>query len=228
MVRTGIKSLLGTAALIAAAQALATTASFAPATPPPVAPAAAPKETTPTLSAVVKPLAGLIGSAESDNVGGYDAANNGRPMDLGRDGLRKHFGREAGKVTVGEILLAQAQGRLHAVGRYQVIGMTMQEVVDLRCVDGRDYFNQETQDRILICLLQHKRPQIWHYLTTGKGIHTAARSLAYEWASMPYTDGRSYHGGWDKAKTTRSELFNALEAARSNYLGRLGRQEGPA
>ena len=137
-------------------------------------------------------------------------------MDLGKDGLKKHFGREAGKVTVGEILLAQDQGRLHAVGRYQVIGVTMQEVVDLRCVDGRDYFNEETQDRILVCLLQHKRPQIWRYLTTGHGLYSAARSVAYEWASMPYTDGRSYYLGGDRAHATRAELINALDATRRN------------
>ena len=216
-----MKPILAALALVAVTSSAAPTAQLAPTTPPPVAPAAAPEEVAPveeapTIVDVVEPLADLIGAGESDDVGGYQAANAGRAMDLGKDGLKKHFGREAGKVTVGEILLAQEQGRLHAVGRYQVIGMTLQEIVDLRCVDGRDYFNKETQDQILICLLKHKRPAIWHYLTTGRDLEAAARSVAKEWASMPWTDGRTYYGGGDRAHATRAELLKALDAAHRN------------
>ena len=207
-----IKSLLASVALLATTAAPASPATFVPAPLPPV------EAQAPTVIDLVEPLADLIGSAESDNVGGYQAANAGRAMDLGTNGLKKHFGREAGRVTVGEILLEQSRGNLHAVGRYQVIGKTMQEIVDLRCVDGRDYFTEETQDQILVCLLQHKRPRIWHYLKTGDGLYRAARSVAYEWASMPYTDGRSYYLGGDRAHCTRAELVNALSAVRRNAV----------
>lgn len=185
-------------------------------TPPPVqvlAPVPAPAP-APTPIEVIAPLTDLIGEAESDKVGGYDAANNGYPMDLGRDGLVKHFGRPAAEVTIGEILLAQDQGHLHAVGRYQVIGVTLQKVVDLRCAEGHQLFDQETQDSIALCLMKLKRPAVWRFLRTGEGLERAADHLSYEWASLPYYDGRSYYGGWDQAKVTRAEVLAALRASR--------------
>lgn len=170
--------------------------------------------TPPTIEDVVEPLTELIGKAESDEVGGYDAANAGRAMDLGHDGLLKVFGRPASEVTVGEILLAQAQRRLHAVGRYQVIGVTMRELVDARCISGSELFTDEVQDRAFLCLIKAKRPAVWHYISTGQGLTRAANALALEWASMPWTHGRTYYGAGDRAHATRAQVFAALEQVR--------------
>lgn len=174
-----------------------------------------------TISQVVKPLTKLVGKAESDSVGGYDAANNGYPLDLGRNGFPKVFGRSTSEVTVGEILLAQDQRRIHAVGRYQIIGITLKGLVRARCLSGSQLFTEKAQDKAFVCLIKKNRPAVWRYISTGHGIVRAANAMAREWASMPYTHGRSYYGGSDKAHATRDELFSALEAVRANYAGRL-------
>lgn len=175
---------------------------------------------------VVEPLTELVGDAEADSVGGYDAANNGYPLDLGKDGFLKVFGRPTSEVTVGEILLAQAQRRIHAVGRYQIIGITLQSLVDARCITGSELFTEAVQDRAFLCLIKKNRPAVWRYISTGQGIVAAANAMAREWASMPYTHGGSYYGGSDRAHATRAELFDALEAVRANYVGRLADQGG--
>lgn len=186
----------------------------APITPTPIIAPTAPEA---TVADIVEPLSSLIGQAESDNVGGYDAANNGRAMDLGNDGVLKVFDRPAAEVSVGEILLAQSQRRIHAVGRFQIIGITLQEVVDYRCIDGRDLFTKEVQDRALVCLLQHKRPRIWQYIKSGSDITAAANAVAREWASMPAPWGGSYYPGGDRAHATRAQVFKALEAVHRNH-----------
>ena len=171
-----------------------------------------------SVTEAVEPLTDLIGRAESDNVGGYNAANAGQAMDLGTNGLQKHFGRPASEVTVGEVLLAQELGRLHAVGRYQVIGSTMRELVERRCISGADTLDKVTQDRLAVCLMRYKRPRIWHYITTGKGLQGAANSLALEWASFPWADGRTYYPSGNAVKVTRGQVVNALKLARRNAV----------
>ncbi len=179
-----------------------------------------------TIAEVLEPLTDLVGLAESDNVGGYDAANNGYPLDLGRDGFLKVFGRSTSNVTVGEILLAQAQRRIHAVGRYQIIGITLRSLVDARCLTGAQLFTEEAQDAAFLCLIKKNRPSVWRFISSGQGLVAAANAMSREWASMPYTHGGSYYGGADAAKTTRRELFEALKAVRALYIGRLGDQGG--
>lgn len=194
------------------------TSSFQPATKP--AEVAEPL----TTRDVIKPLTSLVGKAESDLAGGYDAANNGRPLDLGRDGMKKVFGRRAAEVTVSEIQRAQDERRIHAVGRYQIIGITLDSLVKARCIDGRELFTREVQDNAFACLIRRNRPAIWRFIESGYGIEAAANGMAREWSSMPYTHGRSYYGGADKAHATRAQLFNALTVARSNYAGTLTQQ----
>lgn len=168
----------------------------------------------PTIEEAVEPLVELIGKAESDSVGGYDAANNGQAMDLGNSGVLKVFGRPASEVTVGEFLLAQAQHRIHAVGRYQIIGVTLRELVDSRCISGAELFTDDVQDRAFLCLIKQKRPAIWHYISTGQGLTRAANALALEWASMPWTHGGTAYGAGDRAHATRAQVFAVLERVR--------------
>lgn len=186
--------------------------------PAPITAAPVPVKAPPTPSPqqILEPLADMIGDAESDSVGGYNAANNGHPMDLGKDGLIKVFKRPASQVTVGEILLAQDRRQVHAVGRYQIIGSTLREIVSYRCISGAELFTPAVQDRAMRCLIEHKRPAVWKYLRTGHGITSAANSLALEWSSMPWTNGLSYYSGLDRAHATRAEVFKVLEIVRRN------------
>ena len=170
----------------------------------------------PTQSEILEPLADMIGGAESDTVGGYDAANNGYPMDLGKDGLIKRFGRPAAQIKVAEIMHAQSVRRVHAVGRYQIIGKTLRAAVNWKCISREELFTPEVQDRAMYCLIKYKRPAVWQYLTTGKSLHRAANHLALEWSSMPWTDGFSYYSGGDRAHVTRAKVFKVLQAVRRN------------
>ncbi len=167
---------------------------------------------------VVAPLADLIGAAESGTAGGYDAANRGRPYDLGRDGVKKVFGKPAAEVLVSEIRTAQRYGKVSAVGRYQIIGITLQSLLNTGCLQGSESFDKATQDKAFICLIQQKRPAIWRFITTGNGIVPAANATALEWASMPYSHGGSYYGGWNASRTTRNLLFTTLEETRQNVI----------
>ena len=209
MIRTGIASIallsLGFSGLADNNHQLPVTAVAQPAV-----------EAPPSVTEITKPLADLIGKGESDTVGGYDAANAGRPLDLGHNGITKVFGRTSSEVTVGELLLAQAQGRIHAVGRYQIIGVTLKEIVTNRCISGSELFTEEVQDRAFLCLIKKKRPAVWHYLSTGKRLAAAADALALEWASMPWRHGGSYYGGQDQAHATRPQVVEALQAVRRN------------
>ena len=119
-------------------QALAATAvafllsipvSFSQATPPP-APEEAAVQAAPETTELdaLTPLATLVADGESATAGDYNAANNGYPMDLGKHGLRSYFGRDASQITIGEIMYAQANYNLHAVGRYQIIGVAMRSM----------------------------------------------------------------------------------------------------
>ena len=79
--------------------------------------------------AALSPLSDLIAEGESLTVGDYNAANSGRAMDLGKNGIVHLFGRDCSQVTIGDIMDAQYRGTLHAAGRYQIIGRTMSSAV---------------------------------------------------------------------------------------------------
>lgn len=199
------------ALLLSVALTLAGAQSVAMPTVPPELPQVVPVV---TLSEVLEPLADLIGMAESDRVGGYNAANTGTPMDLGTNGFVRYFGQPSSEVTVRNIVSAHSWGNLHAVGRYQIIGTTLRGLVEDGCIHLDEFFTPEVQDRAFACLLQKKRPDVWAYLRGGVDAEAAMDSLAMEFASMPQWDGTSYYGGNDRAHATRSQVFDALIATR--------------
>lgn len=162
-------------------------------------------------------LADLIGHVESDSVGGYNAANAGRAMDLGHDGLIKIFGRPCHEITIREVKALQRRGLLHAVGRYQIIPSTLRAAVKWAKVSEDDYFSPETQDRLLVALIQHKRPKVWQYIKTGNYLNTAVNELAKEWAGIPTTSGHSYYGWGNRAHTTVTKVKAVLQQIRLTY-----------
>lgn len=184
------------------------------------APAIARTVATPPITEQLEPISSLVAHAESSTVGDYNAANAGSPMDLGKDGLINLFGRDASQITIGEIMDAQAAGRLHAAGRYQIIGKTMPTTVSQAGLDRADYFNANNQDLLFIALIKHKRPRIWSFLNGTGSVQKAADDMAKEWASMPWTNGRSYYGGQDRAHASRAQVLSALQQARKNIRTR--------
>ena len=114
----------------------------------------------------------VIGQYESDSVGGYNAVNQGG-TDAGRTALgysgdstktSLFGGKGVSDMTLGEIMQRQnmpassqaefeANGGLHAVGRYQFIGSTLAWVADKAGVPLTEKFTPEVQDYLAGWLL---------------------------------------------------------------------------
>jgi hypothetical protein len=120
----------------------------------------------------------VIGTYESDGVGGYDAVNQygaddghstGKELGMysGRfSQMSQHGGRELTSLTIQEIMDLQSddgsmtntqwrdQGRLHAVGRYQFIGSTLRSLVEKSGIDPNTRFVPQVQDALALYLLR--------------------------------------------------------------------------
>ena len=109
---------------------------------------------------------------ESQNVGNYNAVNQiGTKGGHGVLGHSGHYNRLGGRdltsMNVGEIMGLQAsrpgmsnaewirQGRLHAVGRYQMIGPTFARVVQAMGIKPNQQFTPELQDQMGLWLLRN-------------------------------------------------------------------------
>ena len=161
----------------------------------------------------VEPVANMISKGEGD----WNAVNRGRAGDT-PGGMQALLGHTCENYTVGEILDMQADGRIYAVGRYQFIPSTLRFAVDNSDVDRLDFFSPATQNKLLVALLQHKRPAVWAYLTGEGSIDAALDALAKEWASIATADGRTYYVGTSNAAhVTRDEARIALEQARALF-----------
>jgi len=108
----------------------------------------------------------IISKYESKSSGGYEAVNQigtkGGYGTLGYSGpfggMKQHKGRRLTQMTVREIMELQRdipgmsnaewikKGRLHAVGRYQIIGPTLKGLVDKGVIKPSDTFDETTQD----------------------------------------------------------------------------------
>ncbi len=165
----------------------------------------------------VRELGDLVASGESTTAGGYDAANNGLGMDLGTHGLRRVFGRSHHEITIGEVITAQQERRIHAAGRYQIIGMVLPKAARWAGLSHDQPFNAENQDRMFLALLRHKRPAIWVYLTGFGSAESAADAMAREWSSISYWDGLGYYSG-GRAAVSRPQILSALAQARAMVM----------
>ena len=120
----------------------------------------------------------VIGSYESDSVGGYEAVNQyggdgghstGKELGMysGRfSGMPQHAGRNLTNMTIEEIMALQADdksmsnsqwrdaGKLHAVGRYQFIGSTLASIVRQSGIDVKTKFTPKVQDAMALYLLR--------------------------------------------------------------------------
>jgi muramidase (phage lysozyme) len=159
----------------------------------------------------IQALASVIGKAESDTAGGYNAANAGQAFDLGRNGLSRFAGRPCHEIRIGEIKKWQRRGLLYAVGRFQMIPGTLNQAAKWAKLSDADYFSPENQDKMLVAILQHKRPKVWAYLTNNATINQALDSLAKEWSGLPMSTGYGYYG---HANVSLKSIRTALMAAK--------------
>lgn len=110
---------------------------------------------------VYRPMLNLIASVESSNdikYGGYDAMNlagtNGGRTAIGSGTGSKYFGKPLVDFTLGEIREMQRNKEIHAAGRYQFLGRTIDDVLDRADISPDitmdSKFDKNTQDILAV------------------------------------------------------------------------------
>lgn len=122
--------------------------------------------------------------------------------------------------TIGQIIDFQNKGLLYAVGKYQMIPVTLNEMVNKTKLSKSSMFNEANQDKLGTALIDIKRPFISQYLNgkvqdTASNLTKAVYETSKEWSSVanPYT-GLSYYAN-DRASTTADQVRTALKEQRN-------------
>ena len=160
--------------------------------------------------------------------GGYNSVNQGNAGDT-PGGSQELFGKDLTEMTVGEIMDAQAAGKVFAVGKYQIIDTTMAEWVNhpKGGVSRSDKFNEATQEKFKTYVINIKRPEIGRYLRgESDDVVAAAQGVAREFASVGLSrpeagrgvDQSRYAGIGDNAASISSrEIQQSLMLDRQMY-----------
>jgi len=160
--------------------------------------------------------------------GGYNSVNRGNAGDT-PGGSQEVFGKDLTEMTVGEIMDAQAAGKVFAVGKYQIIDTTMSEWVNhpRGGVSRSDKFDEATQEKFKTYVINIKRPEIGRYLRgESDDVVAAAQGVAREFASVGLSrpeagrgvDQSRYAGIGDNAASIPSrEIQQALKFDRGQY-----------
>lgn len=153
-----------------------------------------------------KPLLGLISQAESK--GNYNA----------------YFGNAGNKsinftkMSISEVLDWQGEfvkngSPSSAVGRYQFLNTTLLDLVDSLGVDKSTRFNESTQDKLAIKLLERRGSE--DYVNDDISKNKFAANLAMEWASLPKVAGENPNQSYYQADGINKALvepYQVLEA----------------
>lgn len=148
----------------------------------------------------------LIGRAESnDNYNAY----------FGNAG---NSAVEFTDMTIAEVLVWQHEyvregSPSSAVGRYQIITTTLEELVRVLDVSHEQKFDTAMQDQMAIALLERRGAV--EYVNRELSRQEFAANLAKEWAALPRAVGNhpeaSYYAG-DGLNKSRVEVFEVLQA----------------
>lgn len=122
------------------------------------------------------------------------------------------------QVTLGEIRDNQRLNwnhpdKLHAVGRYQIIGPTLQNAMSEMGLQRTDRFTPELQDRMLVeNLMVVKRPDIHGYITGQQGVslREAQVAMGNEWASVAHPARRAGPGPPSAEKGCRHDRMSIV------------------
>lgn len=103
---------------------------------------------------IFQQAADITGKFESDAYGGYNAFNTGgsngghTAHGSGNSSSNSPFGGALTSMTIGQLKSLQAQGKLHAAGRYQFIGNSLPEAAQFAGLSDNDTFSPGNQDRM--------------------------------------------------------------------------------
>ena len=135
------------------------------------------------------------------------------------------------RLTIEEIQTKQKNREVFAVGRFQLIPITLQAAIDKLGLDTKCRLDEGMQDRIFQeFLIDKKRPAIIRFLEKDGNIGEAMYASALEWASVGVEKGKKlangtianggesyYHGdGLNKAHISPEEIKKALEDSKNN------------
>lgn len=155
-------------------------------------------------------LKGVIGQAESDAAGGYNAVVS-----------NKKTPKPPTEMTVGEVLQWQREELadpknsdridVTAIGKYQIINKTLKGLVDSAGVSMSDKFDAETQDKLYMELL--KGAGLNDYMDGTISKDEFAHNISKVWAGLPKDEsGKSYYGkdGFNKAHVSWDAVVKAI------------------
>ena len=156
--------------------------------------------------------------------GGYESINRGVAGDT-PGGAESVFGKKLSDMTVGEVMELQAQDKLFAVGKYQIIPKTMKGFVRTMKISLDDKFDSTTQEKFKRYVTDFKRPAVGRYLRGESNNRAeAAQELAREFASigLAYDEagrvrGESRYSGTagNAASISPAEIEAALDRGRN-------------
>jgi muramidase (phage lysozyme) len=136
-------------------------------------------------------LLNLIASKESVTTdranNGYDAFNRGGSNNghTAHGSGNTYNGRKLSQMTVGEIMSLQADQKLHATGRYQIIGSTLRGLVNSGVASRDEYYTPEVQDKLAIALVKGRAGRFF----SGKdSLDKAIYGMGSEWIGLQYVD----------------------------------------
>ena len=164
----------------------------------------------------MKPLLDQIARGEGTLRTGYDTSfGYGRFSPAGK--LSEMTLKEVKEYQ--KVMLRNQEGRelrSTAVGRYQFIRKTLNEVQSAMKLSPDTVFNGETQDEMILYRLIHTRG-LYAWIRKRISPIQFQLKLAKEFASIedPYNPGKSYYGQHVGSKT--DDIQAAMKAAKENY-----------
>lgn len=142
------------------------------------------------------------------------------------------FKGDVSKLTVGQVMQLQKEGKVFATGKYQIVPNTLREAVSTLGIDPNTPYDRKTQDYIFTNrLLGSKRPNIEKYIKGNGKITDAAIAMASEWESFAAPNGKSMYddsnyrryinskgnGRSVNASVSYKDVLGGLEEAKANY-----------
>jgi hypothetical protein len=160
-------------------------------------------------------LLDLIAQGESGSAG-YNAMNQGGTKDkgiIGSGNSEKIIGKKLTEMTIADIMKrgeykSGNEDRIFAAGRYQIIPDTLKMLVDMGAANPNDKFDEATQDKLGMALLQ--RRGLSKFKAGGISSEEFQNNIAKEWGSMANTSGKSSLGGPNVAMKGSGEKLAAL------------------
>lgn len=157
-----------------------------------------------------------IAKGESESSGGYNAMNQGGTKDrgiIGSGNSEKIIGKKLTDMTIGEILMRGKkplgnEDRIFAAGRYQITPNTLQELVASGVAKPEDKFDEKTQDKLGLALLEKRG--LSRFQQGNMSAEDFQNSLSKEWGAIANTSGKTSLGGPNKANMSASAAVASL------------------